>query len=615
MLVSPRLGVPTRLRNMSSSAKRADAPPRRRRPIGDWVLHVPQSLRALVRADEIWLAMLAATVGVLGGTGVAGMNAIIAVMHAKLFALPPGRGLSESLHLSYLRALLVPTLGGAVLGIFGLSLSRFRPRNLVDPVEANALYGGRVSLTDSLIVAGQTTLSNGVGASVGLEAGYAQLGAGIASRLGRSFRLRRHDLRVLVGCGTAAAIGGAFNAPLCGAFYGIELIIGVYSITTLPFVVIASLAGTLTVQLLMGGTPPLLVSLPASVPSGMYPIVLALGAASGVAGIVIMRGVTLIEAGFRRSSIPIWLRPVFGGAVVGALGCISPTAMSSGHSALHADINVNYPFFVVLAFFVMKAIASAFSIGSGFRGGLFFASLFLGALFGKVFAGIIALMPFVTPMPSGFYAVVGMSALAVSIVGGPMTMTFLALESTENFAVTMAVLAASIAAALTTRRFFGYSFATWRFHLRGESIRSAVDIGWIKSLTVGRMMARVQRTVSQEMSIAAFQQEFPLGATQLVIVTDPDNRYAGIAYPAEAFSVTKPTAPIGEILHLTDEYLLPDMTVKEAAAAFETAEADALVVLDGVSTRRILGVLTEQFALRRYNEELERHRRELSGEY
>ncbi len=83
-----------------------------------------------------------------------------------------------------------------------------------------------------------------------MEAGYAQFGAGMASWLGRSFRLRRGDLRVLVGAGTAAAIGGAFNAPLCGAFYGIELIIGVYSIATLPFVVIAALAGTLTVQVL-----------------------------------------------------------------------------------------------------------------------------------------------------------------------------------------------------------------------------------------------------------------------------------------------------------------------------------------------------------------------------
>jgi len=585
-----------------------------RRLVDGWVLHAPEKLRALVRADEVWLAILAAVVGVLSGCGVAGVNAMTAVMHAKLFALPIGQGLSESVRVGPVRALAVPSLGGVVLGFSFWVLGRVRPKPLVDPVEANALYGGRVSLVDSLIVTAQTTWSNGVGASVGLEAGYAQLGAGIASRIGRSFRLRRNDLRVLVGCGTAAAIGGAFNAPLCGAFYGIELIIGIYSITTLPFIVIAALAGTLTVQILAGGTPPLVVTLPASVPGSVYPIILLLGVCAGLAGIAIMRGVTAVEAGFRASKIPVWGRPVAGGVLVGLLGCVTPKALSSGHSALHADINVAFPFLAVLAFLIVKAVASAFSIGSGFRGGLFFASLFLGALFGKVFAGIMDVTPFITPMPDGLYAVVGMSALATAIVGGPMTMTFLALESTQNFAVTMAVLAASITAAITVRRLFGYSFATWRFHLRGESIRSAVDVGWIHSLTVGRMMRRAQHNVQVGMSLAAFRQEFPLGAAQRVIVVDSEDRYAGIAYPADAHGMPGAEGDLSTILHHAGHFLLPGMSVKEALTVFEVAEADALAVLDGEPTRQVLGLLTEQYALRRYSEELDRKRRELAGE-
>lgn len=578
------------------------------------LLQAPRVLRALVRADEVWLAMLTVAVGIIGGFGVVLINAITTNMHTMLFALPPGKGLSESTSLDLRRAILVPVLGGLVLGVSMWVLARLRPRNLVDPIEANALYGGRMSLTDSLVVAGQTAWSNGVGASVGMEAGYAQFGAGIASWIGQGFRLRRNDLRVLVGCGAAAAIGGAFNAPLCGAFYGIELIIGVYSIATLPFVVVAALAGTLTVQVLGVGTPPLVVALPADVPHAEYGIVIIEGIACGLAGIVIMRGVTLIEAAFRRSGIPVWARPVLGGLVVGLLGCITPKAMSSGHSALHTFIDASFPFFAVLGILLVKAIASAFSIGAGFRGGLFFASLFLGALFGKVFAGIMNVLPFVTHMPAGFYAVVGMSGLAAAIVGGPLTMTFLALESTQNFAVTMAVLAASIAATMTVRRLFGYSFATWRFHLRGEQIRSAVDVGWLHSLTVGRMMRAVPITVQRQMSLAAFRQDVPLGATQRVIVTDEEGRYAGIVYTAEAFTVTGEGRNVEAILRHEGHFLLPGMSVKEALGTFEAAEADALAVLDGPETRQVLGLLTEQYALRRYNEELDRRRRDLAGE-
>jgi len=578
------------------------------------LLQAPKLLRALVRADEVWLAMLAAAVGVAGGLGVVLINIITSHMHTLLFALPPGGGLSESPGLDPRRAVLAPMLGGLALGVSMWLLARLRPRKLVDPIEANAMYGGRMSLIDSLIVSAQTAWSNGVGASVGMEAGYAQFGAGIASWLGQNFRLRRNDLRVLVGCGAAAAIGGAFNAPLCGAFYGIELVIGVYSIATLPFVVIAALGGTLTVQVLGQASPPLAVMLPFTIPHDEYGIVIVEGIACGLAGIVIMRGVTLIEAAFRRSKIPLWARPALGGLVVGVLGCITPKAMSSGHSALHAYIDVSFPFLAVLGVLLAKAVASAFSIGSGFRGGLFFASLFLGALFGKVFAGVMGVLPFVSHMPAGFYAVVGMSGLAAAIVGGPLTMTFLALESTQNFSVTMAVMGAAIAATITVRRLFGYSFATWRFHLRGEQIRSAVDVGWIHALTVGRMMRAAPLTVQRRMSLAAFRQDVPLGTTQRVVVTDEGGRYAGIVYPAEAFTVAPEGRDVGAILHHSLHFLLPGMNVREALQAFEAAEADALAVLDGPESRQVLGLLTEQYALRRYNEELDRRRRDLSGE-
>lgn len=575
---------------------------------------IPRLLRALVRADDVWLVFLAAVVGVIAGLGVVAINAVSLTMHHYLFALPFGQELSDSAALDPRRAIAVPVLGGLGLGLSLWLFLRLWPRKMIDPIEANAMYGGRMSFLDSLIVTVQTAWSNGVGASVGMEAGYAQFGAGFASWLGSNFRLRRNDLRTLVGCGAAAAIAGAFNAPLCGAFYGVELIIGVYSVAILPAIVIAALAGTLTVQIMGFAPPPLHVTLPSTVPDSVYGIILIEGVACGLVGIAVMRGVTLIEAVFRKSGIPLWLRPLIGGAVVGLLGCLTPKAMSSGHSALHAYINTSFPFFLVMGFFLAKAIASAFSIGSGFRGGLFFASLFLGALFGKVFAGVVLAMPFVLAMPAGLYAIVGMSGLAAAIVGGPMTMTFLALEATGNFSVTMAVLGASIVATITVRRLFGYSFATWRFHLRGEQIRSGVDIGWIHALTVRRMMRPVQLTAKPETSLSDFRQDVPLGATQRVVVTDDAGKYLGLVYPGEAATVTGEGRQVQNILHHQQDFLLPDMNVKAALDLFEKAEADALAVLDGAETRNVIGLLSEQYALRRYSEELERKRQELSGE-
>ncbi|HUZ64937.1 MAG TPA: chloride channel protein [Acetobacteraceae bacterium] len=589
-------------------------PIRHRRPLSDIIIHAPRTLRALVRADEVWLVVLAAMVGCIAGLAVVVMNIVSTLMHTSLFDLPAGVHLSAAGHIDPLRTVLVPALGGILLGASVLLIARYRPRRMVDPIEANALYGGRMSLTDSLILVGQTLWSNGIGGSVGMEAGYSQIGAAIASRLGRNFRVRRNDLRLLVGCGAAAAIAGAFNAPLCGSFYGIELVIGTYSMATLPPVIVAALCGVFVVRAITGGTPAFDVTLPASIHGLQYIPILILGVVCALVGIAIMRGVTLVEEGFRRSHIPAWIRPIVGGLIVGLFGLVTPMVLSSGHSALHQGIGITYPLGLLAATLLLKSTASAVSIGSGFRGGLFFASLFLGSLVGKLFAVGLGLLTVTPILPPVVFALVGMSALAVAIVGGPLTMSFLALESTGSFPLTAAVIGASIVSAITVRRIFGYSFATWRFHLRGEAIRSAVDIGWMHNLTVGRMMRREVRTVRVDTSLASFRRDFPLGATQRVVVINEAGRYAGIAVPAEAHAVDTTAERIGEILHFTGAVLTPQMSVKEAISAFEEAESDALAVVDDAENMRVIGLLTEQYALRRYSEELDRRRRELSGE-
>src|SRR5277367_1642234 len=211
-------------------------------------LEAPRRLRAFVRAHETSLVLLALLIGAIGGLVVAAMSGVVEALHVVLFNLEWGDRLSSQYRIEPWRALLVPSLGGLLLGLAFLWLARWRPAREIDPIEANALHGGRMSLMGSLIVALQTVWSSGVGASVGLEAGYTQMSAGIASRIGNAFRLRRGDLRILVGCGAAAGIAGAFGAPLAGAFYGFELIIGSYSPASLAPVAFASLIGYLVAR-------------------------------------------------------------------------------------------------------------------------------------------------------------------------------------------------------------------------------------------------------------------------------------------------------------------------------------------------------------------------------
>jgi CIC family chloride channel protein len=582
------------------------------------VLFVPFRMRALVRGSEIGLVIAGTVIGIISGLMVAAIGSISQWMHQAIFALDPGEKLSSAASLQP-SAYIAPLAGGILMGIVIWILARWRKRPIVDPIEANALHGGRLSLTDSFILVGQNLISNGFGASVGLEAAYTQLASGFASRIGRALKLRRADLRTLVGCGAAAAIASAFNAPLTGAFYAFELIIGVYSIATLAPVVVAAIVGALVTQAI-GGAPFIIdIGQINDITPRDYVPALVLGFFSAGIAILIMRGVTFVETTARRSIVPNVLAPAIGGAVVGMIAFFSPQVLASGHGALHLDLNANITIPALLLLIFTKSLASAVSIGAGFRGGLFFASLFLGALTGKLFAAVAgAVLPAGLALAPEVYAVIGMSSLAVAVVGGPMTMTFLALELTGDFPIAMLVLGAVVSSSLMVRKTFGYSFATWRFHLRGEAIRSAHDIGWIRNLTVNRMMRHDVRTVLIDTDIETFRHDFPLGSTQRVIAVDAEGRYVGMIPVPEVYSDSFDTSDgehnIRELLKYQDEFLLPQMNAKEAVARFDRAESEALAVVNNAQERKVLGLLSEAHTLRRYSEELDRRRREVSGE-
>jgi chloride channel protein, CIC family len=578
-------------------------------------LEAPRRLRAFVRAHETSLVVLAALVGTVAGLVVAAMGAAVELLHVGLFNLEMGARLSSQIRLDPLRALLVPSLGGLLLGVAFLLLLRWRPAREIDPIEANALHGGRMSFRGSVIVALQTVWSSGVGASVGLEAGYTQLSSGLAASLGRGFHLRRADQRLMVGCGAAAAIAGAFGAPLAGAFYAFELVIGGYTPASLTPVGVAAVAGYFVAHAFA----------PLSLGVGVGPVGDVLGRDLAVAamlgilaalfGIAIMRGVAFCETLLSKTGLWPPLRPALGGLAVGLLALQTPQVMSSGHGALHFDGLVSLPLGAIATVFVLKALASVISLGSGFRGGLFFATLLLGALGGRLFAaGFDQIWPGLNLDPN-VYAIVGMSALSASVIGGPLTMSFIALESTGNLWLTTIVLVAVIISTQITRELFGYSFATWRLHLRGETIRSAADVGWIRDLTVRRLMRPDVTTVNVDMGIEEFRGKFPLGSKTQVVAVDAAGHYAGLVLVADAHAAdVEMTKGLHGILHHRVVVLHPEMNIQEAIAVFDAAEAESLAVVEASGEHRPIGILTEAHAMRRYAEESERQRRDMIGD-
>lgn len=577
-----------------------------------WAPGFSARMRALVRRRESWLTLVAAFIGVLAGLMVLLLREVAYTLQRLLYQLPGDKRLS-ALDWLPLDSAFIPAAGGIVLGVMGLLL-RHRRSRYVDLVEANALHGGKLSMVDSLIIAAQTVISNGFGASVGLEAAYTQMGGGVASKLGDLLQLRRTDMRKLVGCGAAGAIAAAFGAPLTGAFYAFELIIGTYTISNLAPVMAASIAAVLVTTLFGHGEPIVTISQAGGIGVPQVVVILASGLITAAIGILLMRLVGLVELCFVRLRTPIWTRPAIGGLLVGGLALASPAVLSAGHGALQdAFAAPPLPAIAAISAVLLKIFASAISLGSGFRGGLFFASLFLGAILGQIFytaAGLID--PTLFPDP-GVLMLVGMTGLAAAIVGGPLTMAFLALETSGSLPLTISVLIAAVASSMLVRETFGYSFTTWRFHLRGETIRSAHDIGWMRNLTVGKMMRRDAKSVPERATLAEFRRLYPLGSATRVIALREDGRYAGLVEVSDAYSDGNKDedATVYDILRHTEVMLHPALGAGDAEALFDKHNADALVVVSDLAERKVIGTLTESHLLRRYAEELEKARADL----
>jgi chloride channel protein, CIC family len=567
------------------------------------------TLRALLRSNEFYLIPLALVIGVVAGAVVTLMSEIAQIAHVLIYGIRIDVRLSANDYVNPLVALIAPALGGLTLGIMEWSRRRLKISSAVDPIEANALRGGRLSLRDSMVVSGQTMISNGCGASVGLEAGYTQIGSGAASLLGQWLNLRRNDLRLIVGCGAAAAIAAAFGAPITGAFYACELIVGVYSVASAAPILAASLAGALTAQYFGGAPYSLEVAKVGSVGLEQYLLLIGLALIVSAIGILVMRSSSLFERVFAQKWLPVWIRPVIGGVIVGGLAIVTPQVLAAGHGAMVLDLHRDMAIGFIATVISLKLIACLVSLASGFRGGLFFCSLFVGSLLGKFFAAVVAMMGYGITLDPTVSMLTGMATLGVAIVGGPLTMSFLVLEMTRSVDVTAVVLAGCIVTSIFVRFMFGHSFSTWRLHLRGETIRSANDVGWLRNLTVERMMRSDVGKVPTTTTIAACRREFVLGSRQAIVVVNNTDDYCGLVMLPELFSGELDTIAdeiqVVELAKFTDVTLLPEMNVKTAMKIFDDAEAEVLAVLESAESRKVIGFLSESFARRRYVEEID----------
>src|SRR5712692_4527259 len=321
------------------------------------------------------------------------------------------------------RRLFVPVAGSAVMGYL---LYRFFPdaRGSGVPQTKAALYarGGRISLGTVFgkFFCTSATLASGI--PLGREGPSVQVGAGIASVLGRFLGLRPEKVKALLPVGAAAAIAAAFNTPLAAVLFSLEEIVGDLHAPVLGSVVLASGASWMVLRLLLGNSP--LFKVPQY--QLVHPLEFAIYAVLGVLGGLVSVAFTKLLLSMRERFLrfpqeTLWLQPLAGGLLVGLMGLVVPQVLGVGYGYVGDALNGTMALRLMLVLVVLKLLAVATSYASGNAGGIFGPSLFIGAMLGgAVGTGAHHLFPAYTATP-GAYALVGMGTVFSGIVRAPMT--------------------------------------------------------------------------------------------------------------------------------------------------------------------------------------------------
>jgi CIC family chloride channel protein len=405
--------------------------------------------RRLVPLDEDnFFLLLAVAIGVLSGLAVVCFRKAIDLTSRWLFGVAP--------HISPLRLLLVPTIAGLALAVLViLVFPGARGTGVNQTKSAVYIYNGYISfrtVVGKFLAAG---LSIASGQSLGPEDPSLQMGAGIASVLGRNLQLSREKLRLLAPLGAAAGLAAAFNAPISAVIFVIEEIIGTWSSGILVGVVLAAASSVVVMRLFMGAAPMFRIPEYKMVHPAEMLAYAVLGVIGGIASLAFAKLVALLRA--RAKALPPWTRyflPAVAGLAIGGIAALGfPQVMGAGYTSLDQVMAGHFVWHILLLLALLKIVATAFSVSSGAPGGMFAPALFVGGMLGAAVGTLQARFFPAYTGPVGAYALVGMGTLFAGFLRVPMTSVFMVLETSGNYSIILPVMVSNTIAYAVSRRF------------------------------------------------------------------------------------------------------------------------------------------------------------------
>ena len=595
---------------------------------------ITELFQNIVMTENLFIIVLAIIIGTLGGFGAVGVRALIREISAVFY--PGGGTLLENMAATpwYLKVML-PAVGGLIVGpIIYKYAPEAKGTGVPEVMQAVLVKGGnirpRVAIFKSLL----SSITIGSGGSVGREGPIIQIGSSLGSLVGQFFHISSKRMKTLVGCGAAAGIAAAFNAPVAGALFAVEIILMDYAIAQFSPIVISSVMATVISHAFEGDFPAIEVvgnhALHSFWEPGFY---IVFGLAAGVVSFLFIKVLySFNDVWEKKIKTKSYIKPMFGGLVVGAIALVFPQIMGVGYDSVNLVINSedmtylglggdfinqllgSHVFWIMALLLVfVKIFATSMTLGSGGSGGIFAPSLFIGAMLGAFFGHFTHYyFPDITAS-AGTYALIGMGAVVAGTTRAPITAIFTIFELTKETSIILPLMLTSIISTIVCSKFSAESIYTLKLILRNINVRGRAEFDIMKNLYVKDLFTRDFVSIPQKTDFnEAVMKLISKGLPFLSVHNVKTGAFVGVV----SVSTIKDMMFMKETLRLVciagdiaDESVRPvnlDDNCDAVLKRMQKLKIDGLPVVDAKANGRQIGVIWLKDIANAYEKEIEK---------
>lgn len=553
--------------------------------------------------EGAYLAVISIFVGLTTGLGAV---AFIQLLHycERLF-FTSGREVLTFLGNYYV--ILLPAIGGLIVGPLIYHLAHeVKGGGVPEVMAAMAVQGGRMRKRVALLKTVTSAITIGSGGSAGREGPMVQIGGGIGSIVGQFLKMSDDRIKTLVAAGAAGGIAAAFNAPIAGAMFSLEILMG-YVGLDFSLVVLSSVASAVVSRAMLGNSPAFAVPPYRFLSITEMPLSLVLGILAGLTAVAFVRLIYRLEHLFDNWRFPPYWKPAVGGILVGVIGFFLPQIFGTSFTAMEDTLNGKIPFLLMAVLVFGKMVGTSLTLGSGGSGGDLAPLLFIGAVLGGAYGHVVhGLLPDFTA-DVGAYALVGMGAVFGGAALAPITAIMLIFEMTGDYSMILPVMASTVVSTLIYNVWHHETIYTLKVVSRGIRFRAGRDVDVMAATQVRDAMTHRLLWVPEEMTVEGFLQRSTEEHHEWFPVLNQSGELTGVVTAQDvqkALGNGDLEAKVGELATRDLVTVTPNNSLHDVLVRFHVRDLGHLPVVDPDDPKKLLGIISRAHVVRAYNRAL-----------